>query len=52
MGEEYPEGPWSTNTTVQRGSITLGQGDPETPGWPSSWSGPRYQIPPKSLIPS
>jgi hypothetical protein len=38
----YPKGPWRTNTTVQRGSINMGDGDPETPGWPSTWNGPRY----------
>jgi hypothetical protein len=31
-GEVYPKGPWSTNTTVQRGSVWNGHGDPTSPG--------------------
>ena len=34
-GKVYKEGPWSTNTTVQRGTIWTGRGDPLSPGWPS-----------------
>jgi len=30
--EEYPNGPWSSNTTAQRGSVWNGNGDPLTPG--------------------
>lgn len=36
----FPNGPWATNTTVQRGSIYLGEGDPRTPHWPSQFGGP------------
>jgi N-acetylated-alpha-linked acidic dipeptidase len=32
-GPVYPEGPWSTNSTVQRGTVWTGTGDPSTPGW-------------------
>jgi N-acetylated-alpha-linked acidic dipeptidase len=38
-GKVYPDGPWSTNTTVQRGSVWMGEGDPSTPGWPSTADG-------------
>jgi len=31
-GTNNPAGPWGTNTTVQRGSIWTGNGDPLTPG--------------------
>lgn len=36
----FPEGPWASNVTVQRGSIYLGEGDPRTPHWPSYPGGP------------
>ena len=41
-GPVYPDGPWSTPFTVQRGSVWLGDGDPTTMGWPSTANGPRY----------
>jgi len=40
-GTVYPEGPWSSNSTVQRGSIWTGNGDPTTPGYPSLPGAPR-----------
>lgn len=40
-GPVYMDGPWSSNTTVQRGSVWVGEGDPSTPGWPSFENGPR-----------
>eukprot|EP01119_Soliformovum_irregulare_P006207 TRINITY_DN1800_c0_g5_i1.p1 TRINITY_DN1800_c0_g5~~TRINITY_DN1800_c0_g5_i1.p1 ORF type:complete len:662 (+),score=189.25 TRINITY_DN1800_c0_g5_i1:247-2232(+) len=40
-GATFPEGPWSTNTTVQRGSVWVGEGDPMSPGFPSVPGGPR-----------
>ena len=35
----YPDGPWATNSTVQRGSVWLGNGDALSPGWPALASG-------------
>jgi N-acetylated-alpha-linked acidic dipeptidase len=40
----YPAGPWATNTTAQRGSVWLGNGDPLTPGLPSISSTPRITM--------
>ncbi|KAL6067592.1 Glutamate carboxypeptidase 2, variant 2 [Balamuthia mandrillaris] len=40
-GEVYPNGPWRPPTGVQRGTVWLGNGDPSTPGWPSTLNGPR-----------
>jgi N-acetylated-alpha-linked acidic dipeptidase len=37
----YAEGPWRTNTSVQRGSMWTGNGDPTTPGYPSTSNAPR-----------
>jgi N-acetylated-alpha-linked acidic dipeptidase len=31
----YPNGPWASNSTVQRGTIWTGNGDPTTPRYPS-----------------
>jgi N-acetylated-alpha-linked acidic dipeptidase len=39
-GPVFPDGPWATNLTVQRGSIYNGEGDPRTPTWPSEVGGP------------
>lgn len=36
LGEVYPAGPMRNPDGVQRGSIKNGQGDPSTPGWPST----------------
>ena len=35
-GPVYPEGPWRPASGVQRGSVFLGEGDPLTPGYPST----------------
>ncbi len=34
-GDVYPEGPFRPSTSVQRGSVMNGDGDPTTPGWGS-----------------
>jgi N-acetylated-alpha-linked acidic dipeptidase len=34
-GTPYPDGPWGPEWGVQRGSIWNGNGDPQTPGFPS-----------------
>jgi len=37
-GDVYPDGPWRPASAIQRGSVqflSLGPGDPQTPGWPS-----------------
>jgi len=34
-GDVYPDGPWRHPTSVQRGSVMNGVGDPTTPGWAS-----------------
>eukprot|EP01006_Ploeotia_vitrea_P030379 TRINITY_DN62826_c0_g1_i1.p1 TRINITY_DN62826_c0_g1~~TRINITY_DN62826_c0_g1_i1.p1 ORF type:complete len:748 (-),score=53.37 TRINITY_DN62826_c0_g1_i1:1513-3756(-) len=39
-GAVYPKGPWANNSTVQRGTVYVGNGDPLTPGWPSVPGGP------------
>lgn len=36
VGDVYPEGPMRNPDGVQRGSLFNGQGDPSTPGWPST----------------
>ncbi len=36
QGAVYPAGPWRNANGVQRGSIFNGEGDPTTPGWPST----------------
>lgn len=36
VGEIYPDGPMRSPGGVQRGSLLLGQGDPSTPGRPST----------------
>eukprot|EP01091_Cochliopodium_minus_P012383 TRINITY_DN3737_c0_g1_i1.p1 TRINITY_DN3737_c0_g1~~TRINITY_DN3737_c0_g1_i1.p1 ORF type:complete len:725 (-),score=190.42 TRINITY_DN3737_c0_g1_i1:246-2420(-) len=43
-GEVFPEGPWATNDTVQRGTVKLSDGDPTTMGWPSEQDGARYSL--------
>lgn len=35
-GDVYPEGPMRPAAGVQRGSVFNGNGDPSTPGWPST----------------
>jgi len=40
-GPVYPNGPWASNTTVQRGTVWTGNGDPGTPGFASAFGGPR-----------
>ncbi|MDF1505446.1 M20/M25/M40 family metallo-hydrolase [Roseisolibacter sp. H3M3-2] len=35
-GDTYPEGPMRPPYGVQRGSVFNGNGDPSTPGWPST----------------
>jgi N-acetylated-alpha-linked acidic dipeptidase len=42
--QSYPQGPWATNSTVQRGSVWNGNGDPGTPGWPSTADAPRVTL--------
>jgi len=44
LGEVYPHGPWRPAQSVQRGSVWEGQGDPLTPGWPSTPAGPRLDL--------
>lgn len=41
LGMVYPDGPWRPAESAQRGSVWEGQGDPLTPGWPSTPDGPR-----------
>lgn len=36
VGDVYPAGPMRNPDGVQRGSLFNGQGDPSTPGWPST----------------
>jgi N-acetylated-alpha-linked acidic dipeptidase len=40
-GPVYPYGPWRANTSVQRGSVWIGTGDPLTPGYPSTPNSPQ-----------
>eukprot|EP01102_Stenamoeba_stenopodia_P012905 TRINITY_DN4116_c0_g1_i1.p1 TRINITY_DN4116_c0_g1~~TRINITY_DN4116_c0_g1_i1.p1 ORF type:complete len:387 (-),score=98.62 TRINITY_DN4116_c0_g1_i1:1309-2409(-) len=44
VAEEYPNGPWSSNTTAQRGSVWNGNGDALTPGWPSTKTSARITL--------
>jgi len=42
--ESYPKGPWSSPSTVQRGSVnfmSIAPGDPLTPGYPATRDAPR-----------
>ena len=39
-GPVYPEGPWKPASSVQRGSVWLGDGDPSTPQWASTPEAP------------
>lgn len=41
LGPVYPEGPFRAPTSVQRGSVWVGNGDPATPGYPSTKKTPR-----------
>ena len=43
-GPVFPDGPWASNTSVQRGSIYNGEGDPLTPSWPSQLGGPTLAL--------
>ena len=43
QGAAFPAGPWARNSSVQRGSVYLGEGDPLTPSWPSEYGGPVLQ---------
>jgi N-acetylated-alpha-linked acidic dipeptidase len=43
-GPVYPHGPWRPETGVQRGAVWVGNGDPATPGWPSTADGPRLTL--------
>jgi hypothetical protein len=40
-GAVVPEGPWRNSESAQRGSVWTGNGDPLTPGWPSTADAPR-----------
>uniref|UniRef100_A0A6B2KYR1 Peptidase M28 domain-containing protein n=1 Tax=Arcella intermedia TaxID=1963864 RepID=A0A6B2KYR1_9EUKA len=44
VGTSYPDGPWGTNSTGQRGAVWTGNGDPLTPGWPSDLGAPRLSL--------
>ncbi len=43
-GDVYPEGPMRPVTGVQRGSVFNGQGDPTTPGYPSTKAAVRVPL--------
>lgn len=43
-GTTYPNGPWRPESSVQRGSVWVGEGDPLTPGWASTENAPRLNI--------
>lgn len=43
-GAPYPAGPWANNATVQRGSVSLTEGDALTPTWPSEFNGPTISV--------
>ncbi len=43
-GDVYPEGPMRPMTGVQRGSVFNGQGDPTTPGYPSTKNAVRVPL--------
>ncbi len=43
-GDVYPEGPMRPMTGVQRGSVFNGQGDPTTPGYPSTKNAERVPL--------
>jgi N-acetylated-alpha-linked acidic dipeptidase len=44
QGPVYPDGPWKPASGVQRGTIWTGNGDPQTPGWPSMDLAPRVPV--------
>lgn len=44
QGPVFPDGPWAPDSDVQRGSISLGEGDPLTPDWPSQFGGPTVSL--------
>jgi len=48
-GDVYPEGPMRPSFGVQRGSVENVDGDPTTPGWPSTEGAER--VDPDSVIP-
>lgn len=43
-GDVYPEGPMRPAGAVQRGSVFNGEGDPSTPGYPSTADAPRLAL--------
>lgn len=43
-GTVYPYGPWRAPTSVQRGTVWIGNGDPTTPGYPSTPYSPRLNL--------
>ena len=43
-GDVYPKGPMRPPTGVQRGSVFNGEGDPSTPGWPSTKGARRLAV--------
>jgi N-acetylated-alpha-linked acidic dipeptidase len=43
-GAVYPDGPWRAPTSVQRGTVWIGNGDPTTPGYPSTPNSPRLTL--------
>ena len=48
-GDVYPNGPFRPESAIQRGSVqflSLGPGDPSTPGWPSVKGAKRLPIDP------
>jgi N-acetylated-alpha-linked acidic dipeptidase len=53
-GDVYPKGPYRPPSAVQRGSVqflSLGPGDPSTPGWPSLKNGKRLPFDPLNGFP-
>ncbi|HEU5118276.1 MAG TPA: PA domain-containing protein, partial [Isosphaeraceae bacterium] len=50
-GDVYPNGPYRPESAIQRGSVqflSLGPGDPSTPGWPSVKGAKRLPIDPRN----
>ena len=43
-GTVYPDGPFRNEWSAQRGSVYIGEGDPLTPGWPSTPGQPRLTL--------
>ncbi len=53
-GDVYPKGPYRPQSAIQRGSVqflSLGPGDPTTPGWPSLRNGKRLPFDPVNGFP-